>query len=199
MNKHADISRPRPTTLLMNRNKMRWMITWNTVKNAAPMPQNFNMLNSKIQRSIHGAWDNSKGPSQKLVQNVQSQTSKIIMTHRISIGLKTLAGITALVALGILISFMFRQLRNSSITIRTTQTTVSPTKQANRLIAFVSSQDGNSEIYVMNADGSDIRNLTNNPAYDGNPTWSPDGSKIAFESDRNGNLDIFVMNADGSG
>ena len=31
----------------------------------------------------------------------------------------------------------------------------------------------NSEIYVMNADGSDLINLTNNPAYDGYPSWSP--------------------------
>ena len=36
----------------------------------------------------------------------------------------------------------------------------------------------------MNADGSDQVNLTNDPAQDGVPTWSPDGSKIAFASNR---------------
>jgi Tol biopolymer transport system component len=66
-------------------------------------------------------------------------------------------------------------------------------------IAFVSARDGNSEIYVMNEDGSGQVDLTNNPANDNDPVWSPDGSKIAFISIRDGNLEIYVMNADGSG
>jgi len=40
-------------------------------------------------------------------------------------------------------------------------------------IAFYTYRDGNHEIYVMNADGSEQKNLTNNPAYDGEPSWSP--------------------------
>ncbi|MGQ0603077.1 MAG: TolB family protein [Anaerolineales bacterium] len=48
------------------------------------------------------------------------------------------------------------------------------------LIAFESRRDGNSEIYVMNADGSGQRNLTNSPAEDVNPVWSPDGTWLAF-------------------
>ena len=40
-------------------------------------------------------------------------------------------------------------------------------------IAFMSDRDGNGEIYVMNADGSGQTNLTNNPAYDDEPAWSP--------------------------
>jgi TolB protein len=52
----------------------------------------------------------------------------------------------------------------------------------------------------MNADGSDLTNLTNNSAWDFEPAWSPDGAKIAFTSDRDGddNWEIYVMNADGS-
>ena len=65
-------------------------------------------------------------------------------------------------------------------------------------IAFHSNRDGNSEIYVMNADGSEQTNLTNNRAPDAFPSWSPDGKKIAFSSDRDGNSEIYVMNADGS-
>ena len=69
----------------------------------------------------------------------------------------------------------------------------------NGLIAFASNRDGNFEIYVMNPDGSGQTNITNNPASDNYPAWSPDGSKIAFSSDRDGNAEIYVMNADGSG
>jgi TolB protein len=66
-------------------------------------------------------------------------------------------------------------------------------------IAFVSRRDGNDEIYVMGANGSNQVNLSNNPALDLSPAWSPDGTKIAFISDRDGPFQIYVMNADGSG
>ncbi|MFN8459398.1 MAG: hypothetical protein U0401_32905 [Anaerolineae bacterium] len=75
-------------------------------------------------------------------------------------------------------------------------------------IAFGSSRDEgnpsgcpfncNFEIYVMNADGSDQRRLTNNPQVDNWPVWSPDGTRIAFTSYRDGNAEIYIMNADGS-
>ena len=67
------------------------------------------------------------------------------------------------------------------------------------LIAFTSAvENGNLDIYTMYPDGSDLTNLTNNPAHDVNPYWSPDGERIAFMSDRAGFMQIFVMNADGS-
>ena len=65
-------------------------------------------------------------------------------------------------------------------------------------IAFVSDRDGNNEIYIMDADGSNQKRLTKNNADDYSPTWSPDGTKIAFSSKRDGNEEIYVMNADGS-
>ena len=68
-----------------------------------------------------------------------------------------------------------------------------------RKIAFVNDRDGNSEVYVMNANGNGQRNLTRNPAFDADPAWSPDGRKIAFVSNRDGNYGVYVMNADGSG
>ena len=71
-------------------------------------------------------------------------------------------------------------------------------KEVGKKIAFTSNRDGNYEIYVMNSDGSEQINLTNNPADDGYTSWSPDGKKIAFTSARDGNNEIYVMNEDGS-
>lgn len=65
-------------------------------------------------------------------------------------------------------------------------------------IAFESSRDGQSEIYVINPDGTGLTRITNNPAFDGHPGWSPDGRRIVFASNRDNNWDVYVMNADGS-
>jgi Tol biopolymer transport system component/serine/threonine protein kinase len=66
-------------------------------------------------------------------------------------------------------------------------------------IAFFSNRNGNYDIYVMNADGSNLQQLTTNEADDVLPAWSPDGERIAFESTRDGIAnEIYVMNADGS-
>ena len=51
----------------------------------------------------------------------------------------------------------------------------------------------------MDADGGNVRRLTNHPRMDYWPAWSPDGKRIAFTSNRDGNYEIYVMNADGSG
>jgi Tol biopolymer transport system component len=65
-----------------------------------------------------------------------------------------------------------------------------------------SSSGRNSEIFAMNRDGSDPINLTNHSAFDGYPSWSPDGLKIVFASNRNGktggNFHIYIMDSDGS-
>ncbi|HEY4611747.1 MAG TPA: DPP IV N-terminal domain-containing protein, partial [Bacteroidota bacterium] len=65
-------------------------------------------------------------------------------------------------------------------------------------IAFLSTRDGNFEIYTMNVDGSNLRNLTNNKATDFWMSWSSDGSRLLFYSNREGNNEIYMMNADGS-
>ena len=65
-------------------------------------------------------------------------------------------------------------------------------------IAFASYRDGDLEIYVMNADGSNQANITNDPGWNWDPCFSPDGTKIAFTSNRDGGWKIYVMNADGS-
>jgi Tol biopolymer transport system component len=65
-------------------------------------------------------------------------------------------------------------------------------------IVFQSRIGTNSEIYMMDADGSNQIRLTNDPADDEMPSWSPDGKRIIFSSNRDGNREIYVMNADGS-
>ncbi len=73
-------------------------------------------------------------------------------------------------------------------------------------IAFLSARDSpdpifatNTEIYVMDTDGSNQTRLTFNPARDHSPAWSPDGQRIAFVSFDGTNSDIYLMNPDGSG
>ncbi len=65
-------------------------------------------------------------------------------------------------------------------------------------IVFHSDRSGNSEIYRIDADGENETRLTINDAYDGFPSWSPDGSKTLFQSGREGTLAIYSMQADGS-
>src|SRR5438128_9688134 len=84
---------------------------------------------------------------------------------------------------------------SKSFTATVAITAIAPAGQ----IAFTSLRDGNEEIYVTNADGSGVTRLTNNPASDVAPAWSPDGSKILFGTNRDGNGEVYVMNADGSG
>lgn len=67
-----------------------------------------------------------------------------------------------------------------------------------RKILFASTRNGDSEIYVMNADGSAQTRLTDNPARDDDASWSPNGKHIVFASDRDGTAQIYLMKADGS-
>jgi Tol biopolymer transport system component len=62
----------------------------------------------------------------------------------------------------------------------------------------VDTTTGTTEIWTVNPDGSDKRQLTNNTSSDQFPRWSPDGRQIVFVSDRSGANDAWVMNADGS-
>ena len=79
----------------------------------------------------------------------------------------------------------------------------------NTMIAFMSTRnvDWDPEIYLMNPDGEQIRQLTDDPKYDGEPAWSPDRKRITFVSYRDlkqiperGVIrgEIYVMNADGT-
>ncbi len=88
--------------------------------------------------------------------------------------------------------------------------TATPTEPLTGKIVFSSDRGGNWEIYVVNADGSGLSNLTNHPADDLGASWTPDG-RIIFASNRDGQTRVdpetgsiipifyqYVMNADGS-
>ena len=64
-------------------------------------------------------------------------------------------------------------------------------------IAFASNRDGSRGIYVMDADGEQVRRLTDDPAREIAPSWSPDGQQIAFASNRDGDYEIYVMDTSG--
>lgn len=61
--------------------------------------------------------------------------------------------------------------------------------------------DNNNDVYVVNTDGSNLVRLTDEPEFDGHPSWSPEGTKIAFQSSRfaGQSTEIMVIGADGSG
>lgn len=70
-------------------------------------------------------------------------------------------------------------------------------------ILFSSGRDGNSEVYIMNPDGSEQVNLTRHPALDQEAAWSPTGEQILFVSNRGdfrprGTRDLYLMDSDGS-
>jgi dipeptidyl aminopeptidase/acylaminoacyl peptidase len=70
---------------------------------------------------------------------------------------------------------------------------------ANGKLCFSRHMGGNNtEIFVMEPDGSGVTQLTFNSTEDLNCAWSADGTKIAFQTDRNGDHEVYVMNADGS-
>ncbi|MCA9995734.1 MAG: PD40 domain-containing protein [Anaerolineales bacterium] len=74
----------------------------------------------------------------------------------------------------------------------------SPISPDGRQALFASAQDGDSEIFIMDSDGSHQRQLTYNEAWDGQPVWSEDGRQIYFASDLEGAIAFYAI-TDGAG
>lgn len=67
------------------------------------------------------------------------------------------------------------------------------------MIAFASSRAGDRQLFVMNADGTNIRQVTNLDAMGGRSSFSPDGLRLAFYRGPAGDHNIYVINTDGTG
>lgn len=65
-------------------------------------------------------------------------------------------------------------------------------------IVFQSNRTGRYELYVMQADGGGVTQITDRPGDNVTPVWSPDGNTIAFAANDGDNSDIYLVNADGS-
>lgn len=68
-----------------------------------------------------------------------------------------------------------------------------PSVSTSGRIAFTATSDGNSEIYVVNADGSGLLRVTRDPADDLSPEWSADGNRLMFVSNRDGKYAIYEV------
>jgi TolB protein len=64
-------------------------------------------------------------------------------------------------------------------------------------LAVVISVDGNSDIWLVNRDGTGARRLTNERSLEVSPSFSPDGRRMAFVSDRSGSPQVYIMDLDG--
>lgn len=154
------------------------------------------VIPAQLNAELKSRWDADQGPSLKVAQHVSAQARKIATQQRFASAIKLVTGLAAIAVLAFFMNFMISRLQSASVTANGTPFVSSAEPVG--LLAFTSRQDGNSEIYIMHADGSGMVNLTNNPANDSFPFWSPDGSRIAFMSDRDGSTQIYLMDADGS-
>jgi TolB protein len=166
-------------------------------------------LESELQESFHARWDHATVPG----------LERGVPTGRRSKAAPALA-VTGL-AVVLILAFLLRsplaeifsaeditQIPESTLVsqIRATgsgqptEIALEPThaEADEHLIAFVSLRDGNREIYVMPVQCENPINLTQNPAQDYAPVWSPDGERIAFISDRNERPELFIMQMDGT-
>jgi TolB protein len=121
----------------------------------------------------------------------------MFFSKRLSIWLHFRLIAKPLILMGLFVLSLILAISNSKTTVAAQTSVVALPNLAATQISLLS-EPKNSAIYVVNADGSNLSQLTNDPAFDDQPTWSPNGQRIAFISQREGNREVYQMNADGS-
>ncbi len=175
------------------------------------------VLEKSLTRSLHTGWQAIPEPAADLESQILSGLQLRKLQHRRML----VAVVAAAVIIVILLmggpAGIIRRFSDSSISqVAETETppasptaaaafaTIQPTVepgQFSEVIAYEGRRDGkpngDAEIYLLNP-GSTTVDLTNNPAQDTDPAWSPDGEWIAFLSNRNKKVEVFVTNITGS-
>lgn len=161
-----------------------------------------------LRRLLLMRWASARGPRGEIADIILRRRARRRKIRRI-------AGRAALYLLGVLLvaGFIFYRsvnapepeppvLPTAAFGVGPVQTaTPSPLQSEFRqVVAFESRQDGNAEIYLINGapEGALLTNLTQNPAQDTQPAWSPDGQWIAFLSDRTGKNEVYITHVAGS-
>ena len=93
------------------------------------------------------------------------------MQKRVDFVFNILGSAAALLILFFVVSSVVAQLQKKSAASNGNQTATPAPLSQGKLIAFVSKQTGNNDIYTMNSDGSNVINLTDNPTDDNFPVW----------------------------
>lgn len=84
------------------------------------------------------------------------------------------------------------EMQTAGVPLLLTPTATAPPLYSQGRLAYSSNRDGDFEVYVLDMRGGQLTRLTDHPAADRSPKWSPDGRQLVFVSDRSGNDDLYL-------
>ena len=99
--------------------------------------------------------------------------------------------------LALLFLMLFLGCQSAAVKIGATKIAFLPPMLHNHWIAFAGEVEGNWDIYVTKADGTQVKRLTSQRVTEANPCWSPDATKIVYSSAQYGTYDLIIMDRNG--